>query len=166
MGAFNTGSDNTAVGQATMFNKTSGNYNVAVGSNSLQLNITGSSNTAIGKNSGLFNTGDNNVFIGRSAGGSNTGSNNVFIGYLAGSISSSVSNRLYIANSATTNPLIYGEFDNSFLKINGKLQATDTVTATTMGITDSSDRIATTKWVKQRIDGIVSGTYWPLSGNT
>jgi hypothetical protein len=145
-----TGDDNTSVGQAAMIYKTSGNYNVAIGSNALEDNITGSTNTAIGKSAGL----------------TNSGSGNVLIGFQAGRNSGAVSNKLYITNTSTSSPLIYGEFDNSYAKINGKLQTTDTLTATTMGTADSSDRVATTKWVKQSYLAASSGAEGTVIGRT
>ncbi|MEO1655194.1 MAG: hypothetical protein AAFU64_16730, partial [Bacteroidota bacterium] len=36
--------------------------------------------------------------------------------------------RLYIANSATRNPLIYGEFNTAFLRINGNIEITGNIT--------------------------------------
>jgi hypothetical protein len=50
-----------------------------------------------------------------------TGLGNVFLGYGAG-YSEKGSNRLYIANTDTTTPLIYGEFDNRILTVNGNLR--------------------------------------------
>jgi hypothetical protein len=52
----------------------------------------------------LNTTGSENVFIGNGAGGAETGSN-----------------KLYISDSATVTPLIYGEFDTPVLKIHGSL---------------------------------------------
>ncbi|OFX88728.1 MAG: hypothetical protein A2W99_04475 [Bacteroidetes bacterium GWF2_33_16] len=37
----------------------------------------------------------------------------------------SASERLYIANNDTPNPLIYGEFDNTVLKLNAKVNIRD-----------------------------------------
>ena len=48
------------------------------------------------------------------------GTYNVFLGNKAGQ-NETGSNKLYIANSNTATPLIYGEFDNSIVGINGKL---------------------------------------------
>ncbi len=60
--------------------------------------------------------------IGQSAGYlGTTGSNNVMIGYQAG-YSETGSNKLYIDNSNTTSPLIYGDFANDELTINGTLK--------------------------------------------
>ncbi|MEY8847645.1 tail fiber domain-containing protein [Psychroserpens sp. XS_ASV72] len=132
------GLSNVAVGNSALrFNTTSSN-NTAIGASSLRLNITGSNNTSIGfeslyssssgsENTGMgysalrnITTGSQNVAIGVSAGSSNsTGSNNVFLGYYAG-FAETGSNKLYIESSAST-PLIYGEFDNDFLQINGTL---------------------------------------------
>jgi hypothetical protein len=64
----------------------------------------------------------NNVLIGTSAGSSlTTGSSNVLIGYTAGNALTTESNKLYIENSNSTTPLIYGEFDNDLVRINGDL---------------------------------------------
>jgi hypothetical protein len=84
-------------------------------------NTSGNSNVFIGRNTGLNNlTGTSNLFMGQSAGYTNTeGSNNVFIGADAGFYETG-SNRLYIA-SGRSNPLLYGEFDNKLLKVNGTL---------------------------------------------
>jgi len=85
--------------------------------------LEGIYNVCIGKNAGYENTiGSNNVCIGKNAGYNNdTGSGSIFIGCDAGSgAAGAVSNRLYIANSNTSTPLIYGEFDNNNLGINLK----------------------------------------------
>ncbi|GAH47610.1 unnamed protein product, partial [marine sediment metagenome] len=49
-----------------------------------------------------------------------TGSKNVFLGYQAG-YSETGSDKLYIDNSQTASPLIYGDFSNNILAINGNL---------------------------------------------
>ncbi|MEM1216017.1 MAG: hypothetical protein AAGJ82_10050, partial [Bacteroidota bacterium] len=54
----------------------------------------------------------------------------VFLGFRAGA-SESNNNRLYIENSDSTAPLIYGEFDNDKVAVNGGLQ----VNSTTDGFT-------------------------------
>jgi len=100
------------------------------------------SSLTIGSQSGRnINSGNYNVMIGHMAGYQNTnGDNNVFIGYKAGynadSVSGSVfigpfaganatrSNTLYIANSDTNPPLIYGEFDTGLVRVNGKIEVT------------------------------------------
>ena len=86
----------------------------AAAGNSLQ---TASNNILIGTSAGnLLDVASNNTIIGTEAGSSlttNTGA--VMLGYQAG-FSELNSNRLYIANSSTTTPLIYGVFPNSYLK--------------------------------------------------
>jgi hypothetical protein len=142
-----TGDNNTAIGAESMKYNTTGSNNTALGQAALNANITGSNNIAIGKEAGTLNeTGSNNVNIGTEAGSNNTsgssnvnigyqaglnnlsGSNNVFIGNKAGA-NETGSNKLYIANSNTSSPLIYGEFDNSKVTINGALTVTGTLTA-------------------------------------
>ncbi len=82
----------------------------------------GNLNTFIGHHAGYSNTtGSRNTYIGYNAGRYNTaGTNNVFLGYYAGQ-NETGSNRLYIDISGGDNPLIYGEFDNKILTINGSL---------------------------------------------
>ncbi len=102
----------------------SSNLNVGVGTSALTSNTNGNENTAIGAEA-LYNniSGINNTAVGRSAGLHSTGSGNVFIGYRAGT-SETGSNKLYVANSATTSPLIYGDFSTSLVEINGTISIT------------------------------------------
>ena len=118
-----TGESNTFVGRNAGSNNTEGNYNTFLGRAAGYLNTTGSWNTFLGRSTGTSNTtGDNNTFLGFFAGYNNTtGSGNVFLGYSAG-YSETGSNRLYIDNVPTVTPLIYGEFDNNKLTINGNLE--------------------------------------------
>ena len=86
--------------------------------------VTGASNTFIGENALKNNRdGDNNTAIGYQAGAITSGTGNIFLGANAGNMVDfeNASNKLIIANSNTTTPLIYGELDNNILKINGKL---------------------------------------------
>jgi len=136
------GNENTADGFFTLFCNISGSYNIAQGSNALYHNISGSENTANGfmalfsNTTGNSNTaygrgtldsnttGTNNTAIGAGAGLKNIiGSGNVFIGYNAGADEKS-SNKLYVANSNTANPLIYGDFATKKLTINDVLKIT------------------------------------------
>jgi hypothetical protein len=128
-----TGDRNTAVGGATLYRNTTGSYNAALGYGALSGNTTGSNNIALGYQAGEYNsTGSNNVNLGHQAGYSNTsGSGNVFIGYQAG-YSETGSNKLYIDNSNTSSPLIYGDFDANSVTINGDATVTGTLTADTI----------------------------------
>ena len=108
--------------------------------------ITGNS-VNIGYQTGYFAEGGNNVMIGYRAGygvdGTSTGSGNVFLGNSAG-YNETGSDKLYIANSNTTTPLIYGEFDNDLCRVNGNFQrvvfgSTETTTSGTIHIRDNTD---------------------------
>lgn len=132
------GLKNTAIGDDVLKNNTTGDRNTALGYQALWSNITGDENTAIGlyaliDNTGDFNTalscralysnttGYHNVAVGYRAGYQNeTGNVNVFLGYKAGYYETG-SHKLYIANSNTSTPLIYGEFDNNLIAIYSNL---------------------------------------------
>jgi hypothetical protein len=135
-----TGNSNTFLGSYAGFSNTTGNYNTFLGrsagnSNTIGYfntflggwagysNTAGNSNTFQGYYAGVNNTtGNYNTFLGYVAGYLNTtGSGNVFLGYTAG-YSETGSNKLYIDNSNTSTPLIYGEFDNDLLTIYGNLE--------------------------------------------
>ncbi len=121
------GGSNTFVGEIAGQSNREGNFNAYFGRGTGRLS-KGSENTAIGSEAGALNTlGNNNTFVGRSAGVASTGSNNVFLGYMAGS-SESGSNKLYIENSSAnaTSALLYGEFDNKYLRENGRLEVLST----------------------------------------
>lgn len=102
-----TGTHNTASGLGALSNNTTGSFNTAFGLQSLYLFQTGFYNTAIGYHSGRNAVGSYNIFLGASAGYFETGSN-----------------KLYVENSDADadNALIYGEFDNNLLRINGHLK--------------------------------------------
>lgn len=79
-----------------------GNGNVSVGALSLVNNVTGENNTVIGLGAGAYNvSGSRNVFIGNEAGLNELGSD-----------------KLYIANSNTSRPLIKGDFAEKTLQLN------------------------------------------------
>jgi len=98
------GQFNTAIGRGAMNNITSSNDNVSVGFNTLNNLINNHRNTAIGNYAGFSNLGNGNIFLGFTAGYNETGSN-----------------KLYIDNSTTSTPLIWGDFTNDYVNINGNL---------------------------------------------
>lgn len=106
-----TGKQNTFLGSLSGFSNAQGQRNSLIGNNAGFNNVNGSHNTYIGYNAGysLTNTSSNNVVIGSNAGPSST---------LA------VNDKLYIDNEATDHPLIYAEFDNDHVIINGTFEAT------------------------------------------
>ncbi|MFC0603789.1 tail fiber domain-containing protein [Winogradskyella pulchriflava] len=118
-----TGALNTAIGQGAMENiNFNSNSNVAVGTYALRNLGGGGNNTVLGYSAGNSSDGSNNVLLGFSSGNNVDGSGNVFIGYNSASTLSSGSNLLYIENSSSLSPLIYGEFNNDILRINGTFQ--------------------------------------------
>ncbi len=139
-GLYNTtGNYNTFIGYETGYNNSSGIKNTFVGEECGVFNTTGYSNTFLGELAGQRNSiGNENTFIGQQAGFSNTsgysntfigkwagysnttGQGNLFLGHHAG-YNETGSNKLYIDNSNTSSPLIYGEFDNDIVTIHGKL---------------------------------------------
>ncbi|MCB0517665.1 MAG: hypothetical protein H6577_00750 [Lewinellaceae bacterium] len=116
-----TGTQNTLLGTNAGVVATTSSYNTIVGCFSGINTTTGTSNTFLGQGAGNFNvSGSFNTYIGRQAGLVSTGSGNVFLGNDAG-FNEMGSNRLYIDNSATNTPLIWGDFTNNLLAVNGKL---------------------------------------------
>ncbi|OJJ17684.1 hypothetical protein BKI52_27875 [marine bacterium AO1-C] len=101
-----------------------GIYNVFLGHLTGANNTIGSSNTFLGAQTGYEHvSGGANTFIGRSAGYKNaTGIGNVFLGSYAG-YNELGSNKLYIDNSSTNTPLIYGDFSTNLVRVHGSLQA-------------------------------------------
>jgi trimeric autotransporter adhesin len=153
-GAYNSsGYSNTFIGSSAGYSNTTGTNNTFLGrlagsaSNGYEnifigheagYNSDSGENISIGHGAGFANTsGYGNVCIGSGAGRANiSGDSNVFLGYSAGS-SELGSNKLYIDNCSIKGgppeyscdyPLIYGEFDNRIVKINGALMMTAVLT--------------------------------------
>jgi len=79
-----TGSDNTSVGNQSLWSVTSGSYNSAIGSQALYSNTTASYNTAVGYQAGYTNSSGAGEFFGYQAGYSQTtGARNVAFGIQA-----------------------------------------------------------------------------------
>ncbi len=130
------GWNNTGIGNAALRDLTTGYFNTAVGYDALASTTTGYFNSAFGTGTllnlqdGVFNTGvglealaavvtgDNNTALGMFAGYTTTGDGNVFLGFSAGK-NELGSNKLYIDNSDTATPLIYGDFSTNDLTFNG-----------------------------------------------
>ncbi len=109
----NKGSSNIALGYQTGWLKANGNYNILIGEEA-------------GRGSTLHDK-SNNVMIGYESGHNNDADGSVFLGYQSG-YNETNGNRLYIENSNSTLPLIYGEFDNDKVKVNGDLEVTGAAT--------------------------------------
>lgn len=138
--ATNTGASNTYLGSISGYSNTTGNYGVFLGYESGYKNTTASGNIYIGYQAGYNNQTGNtsvfvgyqsgytstlsgNTFIGYKSGETNTGSANVFLGNLAGQ-NEIGSNKLYIENSSSATPLIYGNFADDSLIVNGTFKTT------------------------------------------
>jgi len=114
------GENSTALGNEAGNSITSGVANTFLGAKAGEDLTSGGYNLIAGMAAGRYkSTGSSNVILGygaNSSGGS--GSNNVFIGFQSARFETG-SNKLYIENSSSSDPLIYGEFDNDELTING-----------------------------------------------
>ena len=139
------GSENVFIGSSAGYSNLEGYDNVYIGARSGEDNLNGRGNVFIGGFAGNSNlsrdntiiggaalykntSGQNNTVIGAYAGTNNiTGDRNVFIGYQAG-YDETGSDKLYIDNSNTATPLIYGDFTNGseYVDINGNLNANGT----------------------------------------
>ena len=119
-------SSNSVYGYYSGYELTSGKNNCCFGAQSGQRITTGEDNTFVGTGSGYNNyAGSRNTYIGRLAGNWCSGASRcIKIGYGAGQ-NDNTSDRLYIDVWNTSDPLIYGEFDNNLIKINGRLRVTD-----------------------------------------
>ena len=129
-----TGTANTAIGNSALYQVTSGNYNVAVGNQALGGGGgTSNANVAVGYRALHSNQFSNNTAIGHEAGHENIyGTGNIFLGYQAGfnttAYGPTSSNKLYIENSNSSTPLIYGDFAADSLVINGDITIAGRVT--------------------------------------
>lgn len=122
-----TGDQNTMLGANAGENFTSGDFNTLTGYFSGQTQAIGNENVYMGHSAGSFKTsGNENTIIGYRAGRNNgTGSGNVFLGHEAG-LNESGSNKLYIENSSSSSPLIYGDFSTNLLRNNGTFYVNST----------------------------------------
>jgi hypothetical protein len=114
------GFQNTFIGSLSGYQNTTGSNNTSVGHFSGGYNSSGQSNTYIGSYAGLQCTGSTNTMLGTTAGFYNTsGSGNVFLGHQAG-YNETGSSKLYIDNTSTATPLIFGDFSIRKVVLNGK----------------------------------------------
>ena len=122
-----TGKSNAVFGNGALLSTNGASYNTAVGISSMRYNNSGENNVAVGFQSNYYNqTGNNNTIIGYKAGYGSNGnsySGNIFIGYNAG-YNETGSDKLYIENSNSSTPLIYGDFLTDTLRVNGWLHTT------------------------------------------
>jgi hypothetical protein len=127
-GRIATGGNNTFLGNGAGYsfpNENSGIRNTYIGQAVGSFTNTGSYNVMLGFNAGYLNyEGSRNTFLGYDAGHNiHEGSGNVFIGHNAGYYADGINNRLIIDNENvdSTDVLVYGEFDQNHLRINGNV---------------------------------------------
>ncbi|MEX0981596.1 MAG: tail fiber domain-containing protein [Bacteroidales bacterium] len=114
------GEGNIFVGEFAGRQSAESSGNIAIG-NSAGSKIGNSNNVMIGTGAGSNNvSGASNVLIGANAGLNSAGSRNVFIGSFAG-YEEEGNDKLYIDNSSSSNPLIFGDFNNDLLKFNAEV---------------------------------------------
>jgi len=162
-GASNFGSNNAFLGFEAGRNSSNSSESVYIGMQS-GFQTTGSSNTFLG-----YQTGFNNI----------NGTGNIFLGFGAGQ-NETGSNKLFIENSDSSFPLIYGEFDNDLLRVNGTLNINSLYSLPTIagaaGQVLTNDGTGTTSWQTPTADGdsdpnneiqdlSLSGTTLTLSGD-
>jgi hypothetical protein len=124
--------NNVVIGSYASQNLTTASYNVVMGYDAAGAHTTGSSNTLLGYGvASTLTTGGTNVIVGATAGSKIVGgSGNVILGSSAGP-TGNVSNALYIDNTETDLPLIYGNFSTDQLTFNGHVEvAIGTTTST------------------------------------
>lgn len=121
--------------------------NTAIGAYSLN-KVQGSKNTGVGAYTLNYNTGSNNTGVGANAGSVNKeGSNNLFLGANSGSNvinDVDLSNKLYLhasENSVGSDALLYGDFLERWLNINGKLKLIPTYQINANGNTNFNKKL-------------------------
>ncbi len=112
---------NVFIGDSAGSGNTIGNFNTYLGYGSGSANQSGENNVCIGMYAGLidfnYSGASDNTFIGHYSGFQSGGSRNIFIGKSAGEYAIG-NDLLYIANSNTSTPLVWGDFANKQLKLN------------------------------------------------
>ncbi|PIQ82619.1 MAG: hypothetical protein COV76_02780 [Candidatus Omnitrophica bacterium CG11_big_fil_rev_8_21_14_0_20_64_10] len=149
------GASNAALGAEALAGNTTGSDNTGLGAQALRLTAGGGRNTAAGAAALRRTTGSDNVAVGFEAGTSADGGGNVFLGHPAGRAEIG-SNKLYIANSSTATPLIYGDFASDFVAVNndlslGAMTAPGTAPNGQPGNLDTNDIYldSTSQWVSE-----------------
>ena len=160
------GGNNTAIGYTALKDTTAGNNNTGIGYGAL-VSALSSDNTAVGVSAlSTGTTGGQNTALGMGAGFlNNTGSGNIFVGYQAG-YNETGSNNLYIDNSSTVDPLIYGDFANNEVGINTGNPSAQLDVNGTVKIEDSSLSGYTSSLelsVKQNMEKYFDGHYGDTS---
>jgi len=166
------GDRNTAVGRFAGVNVTSGSTNTIVGEFAGSSLTIGNSNTLMGVDALESNiNGNNNVAVGEGAGRFNLGSGNVFIGFSAGQ-NEATSDKLYIENSSSNSPLIYGNFGADSVIVNGTLSIGSAFTFPTVDgaanqvmITDGAGGLSWSTFPADNLGNHIASTNIELNSN-
>ena len=153
----NIGIENVALGMGAGRQVNNGQFNTLLGTSSADALTTGNGNVTIGWGADLYNsTGSNNVVIGSNLSASGSAGNRsgcVHIGNEAGTMDNT-NNTLYIENSNSSTPLIYGDFSADKVKVNGTLGAST--------LAGTGNRIVTADPSGNLTTAVLSGTYNPV----
>lgn len=110
---------NTSVGSRSLKSSTTGGYSSAFGYRSLQNHTTGYYNVGIGYDALAANTtAGSNTAIGAEAGDGTNYHRGVYVGYNAGKSHTQGNDKLFIANTNTATPLVWGDFSGAKLTFN------------------------------------------------
>ena len=126
-----TSSNNVAIGRNSMSGTglLAAGSNVAIGAETLTSLVGGDDNTVLGFDAGgNLTDGGTNTIIGSGAGTSlsTTSAGNVLLGYQAGpTVDAIYSNRLYINNSESDTPIIFGDFATGAVRLSGTIRLTE-----------------------------------------
>ncbi len=153
---------NTFIGAQAGMNNINGEGGVFIGEQAGTENTNGDYNVIIGAAAGASNqTGSRNIFIGRWAGVNALGSGNIFLGDKAGYYETG-SDKLYVDNTNTSTPLIYGDFQADLLRVNGSLNINSSYTfpdsAGTGGQMLMTDGLGNVSWVDAPADNLGNHT--------
>ena len=142
-----TGSESIAIGGGRSL--TASNFNTIVGYNACDILATGSHNSIFGRDGFIANvSGSRNTGMGSNVGNTVTGDGNVLLGYSVASGQTAISNQLWIDNSNTSTPLIWGDFSSNEIVINGSHEVTKAIrTSAVETITASSDTLDDTNHI-------------------
>ena len=141
------GSHNTFIGRSAGYGNIRGDYNTLIGAFSADIPTdtikTQSNNVVLGSWAARKMNGSSNVILGdHSAQYAKVGNQNIIIGGVMQNETDSIGdNKLYIGNSNTKTPLIYGEFDNKKVTINGDLTVTGKLNGSNNTLTDNFSNV-------------------------
>ncbi|RLG29462.1 hypothetical protein DRO03_07225 [Methanosarcinales archaeon] len=115
------GQQNLGIGSFSITSLVSGLNNCGIGHSALR-DILSNDNVGVGALAGRGNDHERCLFVGSQAGYLSDGDLNMYFGYKTG-VGLTESSRLRIGYNGSS--LVYGEFDNELIVINGRLRITD-----------------------------------------